>query len=132
MNAPGRVLVVDDHPVNAALVNAFFKRGGWATKIAGDGARALAELESERYDLVLLDISMPGMSGIDVLTEIRHHDGAIGTLPVAMLTAAGDDETTWAGWTNGASVYLNKPFDHLNLLTWIDRLLDRTPTAPAA
>jgi two-component system sensor histidine kinase ChiS len=127
-----RILVVDDEATVRALLRDVLELEGHEVDEAPDGPTALDHIESTRPDLVLLDVMMPGMSGIDVLSEIRHHEGAIGGLPVAMLTAAGDDETTWAGWTNGASVYLNKPFDHLNLLTWIDRLLDRTPTAPAA
>ena len=50
-------------------------------------------------------------------------DVELARVPVLMLTAAGDDDTTWAGWSSGASTYLNKPFDHDQLLSWVERLL---------
>lgn len=110
MSAPGRVLVVDDHPVNAALVNAFFKRGGWATRMVGDGANALAELAREAYDLVLLDISMPGMSGIDVCREIRQRAEWAG-LRVVAYTAHALAEEPAALREAGFADILTKPVD---------------------
>jgi DNA-binding response OmpR family regulator len=95
---------------------------------AEDGPTALAMIAAERPDLVLLDIMMPGMSGIDVLSLLRG-EAATRDMPVVLLTAAGDDETTWAGWTTGASLYLNKPFDHVNLLEWVARLIAESPAA---
>ena len=99
---------------------------------AEDGPTALAAMAQQRPDLVLLDIMMPGMSGIDVLAQVRA-DVGLSDVPVVLLTAAGDDDTTWAGWTTGASLYLNKPFDHLNLLEWIERLLaENSPALQSA
>jgi DNA-binding response OmpR family regulator len=83
-------------------------------------------MRRERPALVLLDIMMPGMSGIEVLRVMRA-DPTLFDLPVLVLTAAGDEETTWAGWTAGASSYLCKPFDPDHLLAWVDRLLSPVP-----
>ena len=96
-----------------------------------DGPSARIALHQHKPDLVVLDVMMPRMSGIEVLTEIRQ-DPELEHLPVLMLTAAGDDDTTWAGWQAGASTYLEKPFDHDQLLGWIERLLlvDSLPTQP--
>ena len=110
MNAPGRVLVVDDHPVNAALVNAFFKRGGWATRMVNDGALALEELARQPYDLVLLDISMPGLSGIDVCRAIRARPDWAG-LRVVAYTAHALAEEHAALREAGFDDILTKPVD---------------------
>ena len=78
--------------------------------------------DERRPDGVILDIMMPRMSGIDVLKEIRSRPGGA-EVPVILLTAAGDDQTTWDGWSAGATCYLTKPFDPDNLLSWVERLL---------
>ena len=73
---------------------------------------------------------MPGMSGLDVLRSLRReHSGA--ELPIILLTAASDDDTTWAGWTAGASVFLPKPFDPSHLMDWVERLLSDADSSEA-
>jgi DNA-binding response OmpR family regulator len=89
---------------------------------AADGPTALSSFQQHRPDGVILDIMMPGMSGIDVLRKIRSGVEGADT-PVILLTAAGDDKTTWDGWSAGASCYLTKPFDPDNLLSWVERML---------
>lgn len=81
-----RVLIVDDNPINRTLAAAFTKRLGMVSDQAADGAAALALIAANRYDAVLLDISMPGMSGEEVLVHIRR-DAASGSLPVIAYTA---------------------------------------------
>lgn len=126
------VLVVDDEPAVRSLLRDVLEIEGHVVREAEDGPSALEDLHAVRPDLVILDIMMPGMTGIEVLTAVRA-DPVVGDVPVLLLSAAGDDETTWAGWTAGASTYLNKPFDHLQLLSWVDRLLvpdlERIPAA---
>ena len=91
---------------------------------AVDGPSALEALRADQLpDLVVLDIMMPGMSGLDVLTELRGQP-TTKELPVILLTAMSDDATTWAGWSAGANVFLPKPFDPGALLDWIDRVLE--------
>jgi EAL domain-containing protein (putative c-di-GMP-specific phosphodiesterase class I) len=70
---------------------------------------------------MLLDVMMPGMSGLELLEHLRQ-DPLTATLPVMMLTAATDDDTTWTGWANGASCYVPKPFDIDNMLDWVAKL----------
>lgn len=117
-----RILIVDDEFSVRALLRDVLELEDYEVSEAEDGPTALASMAEQRPDLVLLDIMMPGMSGIDVLAQVRA-DARLRDIPVVLLTAAGDDDTTWAGWTTGASLYLNKPFDHMNLLEWIERLL---------
>ena len=116
------ILIVDDEPSVRALLRDVLELEGHRVTEAPDGMSALALLEVWRPALMLLDVMMPGMSGIEVLKVVRADPDAA-HLPVLILTAAGDDETSWAGWTAGASSYLCKPFDPASLLAWIDRLL---------
>jgi DNA-binding response OmpR family regulator len=125
------ILVVDDEMTVRALLHDVLELEGYRVREAENGPDALYDIHSNPPDLVILDVMMPDMSGIEVLKEIRQ-DPEFARLPVLMLTAAGDDDTTWAGWTSGANVYINKPFDHLNLLTWIERLLEAQDPAPLA
>ena len=122
------ILVVDDELTVRSLLRDVLELEGYLVRTAEDGPTALLDMHTRRPDLVILDVMMPRMSGIEVLTEIRQ-DLELEHLPVLMLTAAGDDETTWAGWQAGASTYLDKPFDHDTLLAWIDTLL--APARPA-
>jgi CheY-like chemotaxis protein len=92
MNPRSRVLIVDDHPINAALVDAFFRKAGWATDVVHEGQAALAAVDRQTYDLVLLDISMPGMSGIEVCAHIRAHPVASGVRVVAYTAHALPEE----------------------------------------
>lgn len=92
-----------------------------ACRAAVDGPSALQSLADRRPDCVLLDVMMPGMSGLDVLTAVRG-DPTLDGLPVVLLSAASDDQTTWAGWSIGANCYLTKPFDVAEVLGWVHRL----------
>ncbi len=127
-----RILIVDDEFSVRSLLRDVLELEDYEVAEAEDGPSALAAMAQQRPDLVLLDIMMPGMSGIDVLAQVRA-DAGLSDVPVVLLTAAGDDDTTWAGWTTGASLYLNKPFDHMNLLEWIERLLaENSPALQSA
>jgi DNA-binding response OmpR family regulator len=123
------ILIVDDEKTVRSLLLDLLELEGHHVIEAADGPEALYRLHCGGVDLVLLDVMMPGMSGIEVLTEIRR-DEEFPRMPVMMLTAAGDDVTTWAGLTAGADVYLEKPFDQVNLLGWIDRLLQMRIAVP--
>ena len=120
--SPARVVVADDDADIRDLVAFKLEAAGMDVVAVADGAAALEACQDVPPDLVILDVMMPRMSGIEVLTEIRQ-DPELEHLPVLMLTAAGDDDTTWAGWQAGASTYIDKPFDHATLLGWIEHLL---------
>jgi CheY-like chemotaxis protein len=116
------IMVVDDEEPVRLLLRDTLELDAYDVVEAADGPAALASFEERRPDGIILDIMMPGMSGIDVLREIRGREGGA-DLPVILLTAAGDDKTTDAGWSAGASCYLTKPVDPDNLLSWVERML---------
>lgn len=116
------ILIVDDEPSVRALVRDVLELEGYDVVEAADGPSALSSVVDAKPALMVLDIMMPGMSGLDVLRTLRReHSGS--DLPIILLTAASDDDTTWAGWTAGASVFLPKPFDPNHLLDWVERLI---------
>lgn len=118
------ILVVDDEPTVRALVRDVLELEGFEVLEAPDGPSALTAVQEHNPALMVLDIMMPGMSGLDVLRTLRR-DLSGNDLPIILLTAASDDDTTWAGWTAGASVFLPKPFDPNHLLDWVERLISR-------
>jgi CheY-like chemotaxis protein len=133
-----RILIVDDEPSVRALVRDVLELDDYAVAEAVDGTDALGQFGSELFDVVILDIMMPGVSGLDVLRQIRTtkpdegYAGSSPETPVILLTAASDDETTWAGWASGASVFLSKPFDPTNLLDWVERTLNGENAGPTS
>ncbi len=104
---------------------------GYDVVEAEDGPTALAVVSERVPDLVILDIMMPGLSGIDVLKQLRKKYSA-NDLPVILLTAQADDDTTWQGWTSGVSVFLPKPFDNDHLFDWVRRLVQEGSTDHSA
>jgi DNA-binding response OmpR family regulator len=116
------ILVVDDEEPVRMLLRDTLELDAYEVRDAIDGPEALESFDERRPDGIILDIMMPRMSGIDVLKEIRSRPGGA-EVPVILLTAAGDDQTTWDGWSAGATCYLTKPFDPDNLLSWVERLL---------
>lgn len=116
------ILIVDDEPTVRALVRDVLELDGYDIVEAPDGVAALAAVQEHQPNLMVLDVMMPGMSGLDVLRELRRERSGT-ELPIILLTAASDDDTTWAGWTAGASVFLPKPFDPSHLLDWVERLI---------
>ena len=117
-----RLLVVDDEPTVRTLLRDLLEIGDYDVVEAEDGETALAAVSERVPDLVILDVMMPGLDGIEVLKELRK-DHSANDLPVILLTAKADDDTTWQGWTSGVSVFLPKPFDSDHLLDWVRRLI---------
>lgn len=102
-----RVLIVDDEPSIAQVVAEFVSELA-DVEIAGDGRTALAAVLRERPDLVLLDMNMPGMSGLDVLRTLATMDS---TIPVILITATADDAVIADALRAGAFSYIPKPFN---------------------
>ena len=115
----GYLLVVDDNEMNCDLLSRRLTRKNYKVKVALNGFQALELIDRERFDMVLLDIMMPGISGIDVLRQIRQRH-AITELPVLMTTAKRDSETVVEALRLGANDYLTKPFDLHVVLARID------------
>ena len=106
--ASGRILVVDDEPNNRDMLARRLERRGYSVEQAEDGVTALRMIEAERFDLVLLDVMMPGMSGLEVLDALRR-DRAATELPVILATALSDRKDIVEGLRRGANDYVTKP-----------------------
>lgn len=121
MSDPRRVLVVDDNEINATLAAAYFQREGWTATVADDGARALRLLEEAEFDLVLLDISMPGMSGIDVCRALRA-DPRWRDTPIVAYTAHAMADERAALEAAGFDDILTKPVGRSAIVAALARL----------
>jgi EAL domain-containing protein (putative c-di-GMP-specific phosphodiesterase class I)/ActR/RegA family two-component response regulator len=115
------ILVVDDEEPVRRLLRDCLELDGYEVREAADALQAIDRIGENIPDCVLLDVMMPGMSGLELLERLRQ-DPLTATLPVMMLTAATDDDTTWTGWANGASCYVPKPFDIDHMLDWVSKL----------
>ncbi|MBD3011121.1 response regulator transcription factor [Streptomyces sp. 5-10] len=124
--SPTRVLVVDDDPTVAEVVAGYLGRAGFAVDRAADGPGALARAAARRPDLVVLDLMLPGMDGLEVCRALRDK----GPVPVIMLTARGDEEDRILGLEIGADDYVTKPFSPRELVLRVESVLRRGRTAP--
>ena len=109
--APGagiRVLVVDDHPSNQRLMGAILESRGFVVSFAGDGPAALSTARRDDPDVILLDVMMPGMDGLEVCRELKRDVRTTG-IPVIFVTALTDQRDLLAGFEAGAVDYVGKP-----------------------
>jgi len=114
----GRALVADDARVMRAIVHTWLGGMGFDVEQAACGLSALAKVKKTDYDLVFLDINMPGVSGLTVLDTIRHSETGRNT-PVVLLTTLGHAEDFDRGLSLGASAYLTKPLSLRRLMTTV-------------
>ena len=122
MNEQPVILCVDDEPVNLALLEALLVPKGYTTVLALDGQTAMDRLHSERIDLVLLDVMMPGMDGFEVCRRINK-DETLRDIPVVMITACAARDNRIMGIEVGADDFLAKPFDPGEVLARVAMLL---------
>jgi two-component system, sensor histidine kinase len=120
--AEKRVLVVDDNEAARKVAEAYVKRGGYKVTLAASGGEALNVAARERFDLVLMDLQMPGMDGIETTTKLRDISGYEKT-PIVALTANAGDEYRLLCLSNGMQGYLPKPVDSGDLLRTLKQLL---------
>lgn len=116
-----RILIVDDDRSLLELLTDYLGRLGHEIRGASDGQQALAGLDDSPPELVLLDVTMPGLDGWQVLARIR----AASQVPVIMLTARGDEPEVLRGFAGGADDYVTKPFSFAQLAARIKAVLDR-------
>jgi len=124
---PRRILVVDDEPPIVELLTGYLEREGWAVDSAGDGLAALALVRELDPDVIVLDVMLPGLDGVEVCRRLRAFSDAY----VLMLTARGEEIDRIMGLTVGADDYLVKPFSPREVVARIKALL-RRPRASRA
>src|SRR5271169_6432801 len=118
----GRVLVVDDELDIREGLDTLLSMEGYKVDMAANGTEGLRKIESRAYDLVLLDLMMPDMSGMDVLRQVRQRDRET---PIFMITAYGSVEAAVDALKLGANDYFSKPWDNEKLLIEIDRMISK-------
>jgi len=124
-----RVLIVDDDPTVSEVVAAYCRREGFETDVAADGVTALALAGRTTPDLVLLDLMLPGLSGLEVSAHLRQSRP---DLPIIMLTALGEETDRIAGLEHGADDYVVKPFSPRELVLRARSVLRRSGALPTA
>jgi DNA-binding response OmpR family regulator len=117
-------LVVEDDPDIVELLVHYLTSDGWTVATVGDGREALARVQTDAFDLVLLDLQLPGMDGLALCTEIRRQP-ATRRIPIVMLTARGDETDRIVGLEVGADDYIVKPFSPKELLARLRALFRR-------
>jgi len=120
------ILVVDDEPKIVTLARDYLEHAGFAVLTAGDGRYALATVRQRRPDLVVLDLGLPGLDGLDVTRELRRDS----TIPIVMLTARDDELDKLLGLELGADDYLTKPFSPRELVARVRAVLRRADRPP--
>lgn len=117
-----KVLVVDDEPNIVLSLEFLMQQAGFEVETAEDGATALTKVKAAPPDLILLDISLPGISGFDVLEQLRQ-EPLYAKLPIIMLTAHGREVEKEKGLALGADDYVTKPFSTQALVEKVQGLL---------
>jgi phosphate regulon transcriptional regulator PhoB len=125
-----KVLIIDDEKDIVELITYNLKKEGFAADSAQDGETALAKIKKGNYDLVILDLMLPGLQGIE-LCRILRNDPATSSLPVIMLTAKGEEVDKILGLEMGADDYITKPFSPRELVARINAVLRRAKESPA-
>ena len=118
-----RILCVDDGPLNLSLLEAMLSPRGYQVVSAANGPQALEKIKTQRIDICLLDVSMPGMDGFEVCRQIKS-DERFGNIPVVMITSYADMENRIRGIEAGAEDFISKPFDSAEVLARIKMLLE--------
>jgi DNA-binding response OmpR family regulator len=124
----GSVLVVDDEPTIAEVVARYLERAGYQTRVAGDGVQAIEAAASQRPDLVVLDLMLPRIDGLEVMRRLRDQDRD--RIAVILLTAKGEESDRVIGLRLGADDYVVKPFSPAELVARVDAVLRRVGTSP--
>jgi two-component system response regulator ResD len=127
-HARGSVLVVDDEPTIAEVVARYLDRAGYQTSVAGDGLEAIEVAATQRPDLVVLDLMLPGLDGLEVMRRLRAQDRD--RVAVILLTAKGEESDRVIGLRLGADDYVVKPFSPAELVARVDAVLRRVDKSP--
>jgi two-component system response regulator ResD len=124
----GNVLVVDDEPTIGEVVSRYLERAGYDTRVAADGHGALTAAEEDEPDLVILDLMLPGIDGLEVMRRLR--DRSRDRTAIILLTARGEESDRVVGLRLGADDYVVKPFSPAELIARVDAVLRRLDPEP--
>ncbi len=119
-----RILIVEDDPDILNLISLYLQQAGYEVEALSDGGLVLSRLRSNPVDLMVLDLMLPGMGGLEICRAVRS-DSALARLPIIMLTARGDEADRVAGLELGADDYVTKPFSPKELVARVAALLRR-------
>jgi DNA-binding response OmpR family regulator len=119
-----RILVADDDPDLLELLRLNLEAEGHAVMVACDGTEALEIAIQTRPDLLVLDVMMPGLDGLEVTRKLRERPETAG-LPIVLLTARGSNPEILEGWQSGADYYITKPFELEHLLYFIELMQEK-------
>ena len=120
------VLVVEDNLDSAVILRSILEHEGCRVEVVDNGSEALEQLAVALPDVVLLDVMMPGLSGLDVLESIRRHHRTT-RLPVILVTAKTLDDDVMGGYQRGADYYITKPFTAKQLVYGLRMVLGESP-----
>lgn len=115
------VLIVEDHSRVALLIQSYLRRDGYNTLLAFDGLQAIKSFEKNNPDLLILDIMLPGLSGLEIVEKVRK----VSSVPIIMLTAKSEEKDKLAGLKLGADDYIVKPFSPNEMVARVDALFRR-------
>lgn len=118
---PMKILVCDDERHIVRLIQVNLEREGFTVVTAYDGKEGLEKVQAEKPDMLVLDVMMPYMDGFEVLKALRRDSSTEG-LPVIMLTAKAQDKDVFEGYSYGADMYLTKPFNPRELISFVKRI----------
>ena len=121
--ADSTVLVVDDDPVILKLLEVNFEMEGFAVLVAHDGEEGIEVARSEQPDVIVSDIMMPRVSGLELVTALKSDPGT-SDIPIILLSAKAQNADVRSGLDAGADDYVTKPFEPLDLVDRVNRLLD--------
>jgi two-component system phosphate regulon response regulator PhoB len=116
------ILVVDDNEAIMRIIERHLTAAGYSVLTAGDGKEALVTVAARQPDCVLLDLMMPGMTGLEVLRELKQGP-ATALIPVILVTAKGEDTDVEQGYREGAADYLTKPFSAVQIVDAVRKVL---------
>ncbi len=119
----GTVLIVEDDPSMAVALRDGFEYEGFEVQLARDGAEGLRVASNQELDLIILDLMLPNLSGLDICKQLRNGGSS---LPIIMLTARGQESDKVLGLKIGADDYVTKPFSFMELMARVEALLRRT------
>ena len=126
MHVRGSILVVDDEPTIGEVDSAYLRRAGYETRVAADGHAALAAVAERSPDLIVLDLMLPGVDGLEVMRRVRERPDR--SSAIILLTAKGVESDRVTGLRLGADDYVVKPFSPAELVARVDAVLRRMDT----